>query len=37
MSCRDAGVEGAERLIQQQDARLADDGLGDREPLLHAA
>jgi len=33
----DAGVEGAERLVEQQDARLDDQRLGDRQPLLHPA
>ncbi|MNG13135.1 hypothetical protein D3C84_967950 [compost metagenome] len=33
----DARVEGAEGLVQQQDTRLHDQCLGDRQPLLHAA
>ena len=33
----DAGVEGAEGLIEQQHARLHDQRLGDGQPLLHAA
>jgi hypothetical protein len=32
-----AGIERAERLVQQQDARPLDQGLGDRQALLHAA
>ena len=30
-------VEGADRLVEQQDARAGDERLGDAEPLAHAA
>jgi hypothetical protein len=33
----DAGVERAERLVEQQNSGLEDQRLCDREPLLHAA
>jgi len=33
----DAGIEGAEGLVEEQDLRLLDDGLGDGQALLHAA
>ena len=33
----DARIERTERLIEQQDLRLADHGLRDRQALLHAA
>ena len=33
----DAGIEGAERLVQQQDARPLHESLRDRQSLLHSA
>ena len=37
MSAPDAGIERAEGLVEQQDARPLDQRLGDGEALLHAA
>jgi hypothetical protein len=37
MSARDPRIQRAERLVEQQDPRLAEGRLRDGEPLLHAA
>ena len=37
MSARMPGIERAERLVEQQDLRLAHQGLRQSQPLLHAA